>query len=240
MDIESGKCIAYRISKVLGERNITQKGLAKAINKPDNTFSYWLSGQRTIDLESVIKIAEYLNISTDYILGFQKVPTTNKDVAFVSDYIGLNDISVQEIKKLTASPEYKRIIDFFAYNGSFESGYSDVQRSKLHYICFLFQSMEKELRAQMSLSNDMSNKLSYNEMKNTPTNNPYYKLFWKKDMEITVDLFNLQESIKDFAKEFLGEDYFSVQNFKKLIENNEIDILTQVEHNEWEQQQNKE
>lgn len=57
---------------------------------------------------------------------------------------------------------------------------------------------------------------------------------------LTFDLFNLQESIKDFAKEFLGEDYISVQDFKNLIENNEIDIQTQVELNEWEQLQNKE
>ena len=51
------------------KRNITQVELAKVLNVKQETISAYESGKALPSCDSLIKIAEYLNTSTDYLLG---------------------------------------------------------------------------------------------------------------------------------------------------------------------------
>jgi len=58
-----------RFKELRVKRNITQVDLAKQINVKQETISAYESGKALPSAEALIKIADYLNTSTDYLLG---------------------------------------------------------------------------------------------------------------------------------------------------------------------------
>lgn len=65
-----------RIKDLREDADITQKELACFLNVKQNTYSQYENGQRQIPLDLLIKLAQYYNTSTDYILGLtnEKIP----------------------------------------------------------------------------------------------------------------------------------------------------------------------
>lgn len=57
------------IKKIRIKRNITQVDLAKKIDVKQETISAYESGKTLPSADALIKIADYLNTSTDYLLG---------------------------------------------------------------------------------------------------------------------------------------------------------------------------
>lgn len=57
-----------RIKDLREDADITQKELADYLNVKQNTYSQYENGQRQISLDALIKLAQYFNTSTDYIL----------------------------------------------------------------------------------------------------------------------------------------------------------------------------
>ena len=64
-----------RIKDLREDADITQKELADYLNIKQNTYSQYENGQRQIPLDTLIKLAEYYNTSTDYLLGLTNIPT---------------------------------------------------------------------------------------------------------------------------------------------------------------------
>lgn len=63
-----------RLKALRKEKGITQKELSEAFNVAQNTVSGWESGNREPSKEFIKKLAEYFNVSTDYLLGFTDNP----------------------------------------------------------------------------------------------------------------------------------------------------------------------
>ena len=51
------------------EEGISQRELGNRLNVCNQTVSFWESGQREPDLDTLIKIAHYFQVSTDFLLG---------------------------------------------------------------------------------------------------------------------------------------------------------------------------
>ena len=51
------------------DSDLTQSDVGNAINLPQRTYAYYESGQRTIPPEVLIALADFYNVSVDYILG---------------------------------------------------------------------------------------------------------------------------------------------------------------------------
>ena len=95
------------LSILLEEKNITQRELADKINVTEVTISRYLSGERSPRIEIVNKIAEYFDVSIDYLLGRVDVrkeatsaPADKEFVAFYEGYKDLDDAD-KEILKAT-------------------------------------------------------------------------------------------------------------------------------------------
>ena len=54
------------------ELNISQRELGKTFGVCNQTVSFWENGQREPDLDMLIKIAKYFNVSCDYLLGIEE------------------------------------------------------------------------------------------------------------------------------------------------------------------------
>ena len=59
----------FRLKKLRKERNISQLKLALDLNMNQNTISRYENKDREADYETLIKIADYFNVSIDYLLG---------------------------------------------------------------------------------------------------------------------------------------------------------------------------
>lgn len=61
--------IAMRIKDLREDSDITQQTIADYLNIKQNTYSQYENGQRQLPIDILIKIAEYYDVSTDYLLG---------------------------------------------------------------------------------------------------------------------------------------------------------------------------
>lgn len=64
----------HRIRELREDKNITQKKMALILNCSQQVYSNYELGQRDIPTDILIKLAQFHNVSTDYILGLKKEP----------------------------------------------------------------------------------------------------------------------------------------------------------------------
>lgn len=58
-----------RLKELRKEKNISQLKLAMDLSMNQNTISRYETGEREADYKTLIKIADYFNVSIDYLLG---------------------------------------------------------------------------------------------------------------------------------------------------------------------------
>lgn len=101
------KIIGMRINGALGD--VTQKELAEHLKVKPNVISYFCKGDRTPNTEQIIMIADYLNVSADYLLGRTKTPSIDEDIQQACKTTGLSEDAVkmlnEEVKHLSESPK---------------------------------------------------------------------------------------------------------------------------------------
>lgn len=63
-----------RLKDIREDCDIKQKEIAAFLHIKQNTYSQYENGQRQIPIEALMKLAEFFNTSTDYILGLTDDP----------------------------------------------------------------------------------------------------------------------------------------------------------------------
>lgn len=61
--------VAERIKELRLEKNLTQTALAKATGISQNAIAQWENESRTPNINAVIVLANFFEVSTDYLLG---------------------------------------------------------------------------------------------------------------------------------------------------------------------------
>ena len=69
-----------RIRALRNDHGLTQKQIAKLLNVSQNTYSQYEIGVSRFPLDVVVKLAEYYNVSVDYLVGLtdETVPYPRK------------------------------------------------------------------------------------------------------------------------------------------------------------------
>lgn len=67
-----------RLRELRKQRNITQLKLAMDLNMNQNTISRYENGEREAGYRELIKLADYFNVSIDYLLGRSDNPNFTK------------------------------------------------------------------------------------------------------------------------------------------------------------------
>lgn len=80
-----------RIRELIAEQKITQNALAKDLGVTRQAISQYCDGSTVPNADKLLKLAQYFNVSADYLLGVTAAKTNDKDVQFISDYTGLNE-----------------------------------------------------------------------------------------------------------------------------------------------------
>lgn len=79
-----------RLRSLMRERGTTQKKLADAVGVRPQTISLYATGQSYPDVNGIRKIAEYFEVSADWLLGLAETPTTNPYQRAAVDSLGLS------------------------------------------------------------------------------------------------------------------------------------------------------
>lgn len=93
-----------RIKFLREEKGMYQKDLAKLLNVSVPAINYYENEKRSIDTKTAVLLAEYFNVSIDYLLGKsdirnpKEVNICEADVAFVNGIEGLNETNKMIIK----------------------------------------------------------------------------------------------------------------------------------------------
>ncbi|MBR4418768.1 MAG: helix-turn-helix transcriptional regulator [Clostridia bacterium] len=67
-----------RILELAKNNNMTANKLLVECKLPSNSISYWKQGIKKPGIDALIKIADYFNVSIDYLVG-RETPTTNEE-----------------------------------------------------------------------------------------------------------------------------------------------------------------
>lgn len=80
-----GVDIVNRIKELRNKKGIKQADLANFLGVVQGTLSYWENDKFDVDNASLQKLADYFNVSTDYILGRTDDPPLSQKKVSVND-----------------------------------------------------------------------------------------------------------------------------------------------------------
>lgn len=69
-----------RLKQLRTEQNLTQKELAKNINTSQQNIGFWETGKRNPKYDMIEKLANFFNVSTDYLTGKSNIKTPESDI----------------------------------------------------------------------------------------------------------------------------------------------------------------
>ena len=67
-----------RLKELRKKKGISQLRLATDLNTTQNTISRYETGEREPGIDELIKIADYFNVSVDYLIGRAENPKINR------------------------------------------------------------------------------------------------------------------------------------------------------------------
>ena len=69
-----------RLKQLRTEQNLTQKELAKHINTSQQNIGFWETGKRNPKFDMIEKLANFFNVSTDYLTGKSSTKNPKSDI----------------------------------------------------------------------------------------------------------------------------------------------------------------
>ena len=88
---------ATRLRKEMDEQNKTQKEVADVLGITRQAISQYLDGAVQPNAEKLYKLAKYLRVSADWLIGLSEVSTPNTTIRAVHDLTGLSELSIVKL-----------------------------------------------------------------------------------------------------------------------------------------------
>lgn len=86
----------------MDDRRIKRDDLAQAIGVSTVAIGQYYNGETLPTIDKLIKIANYFNVSTDYLLGKSDIQTSDTTVKDICEYTGLIESSLEFLKKINS------------------------------------------------------------------------------------------------------------------------------------------
>lgn len=116
-----------RISELRQQKSLTQKELAKKLNINHSVLSRIETNERPIKDDELLKIADFFNVSTDYLLGRSSDPNPSHKTSDNFD----DDFQRQEIKILARKAKSLTLEQLKAVQAVIDSYEKDKKRNEM-------------------------------------------------------------------------------------------------------------
>lgn len=107
---------AERLIGLREDWKITQQELADELGITRQSLSLFEKGERTINIELLVKIAKYFEVTVDYLLGQTNAATTETTTREVCDYTGLSEKAVNILRAYNVYSKYTDLVSGIAIN----------------------------------------------------------------------------------------------------------------------------
>lgn len=100
-----------RLKLLREEKGLIQKDIAKLLNVSIPAINQYENGKRDMSTETVIKLAEYFDVSTDYLLGKSDIrnPEELKNIKFANaDGLDIEGLDEDDLLELQRQVEYMK------------------------------------------------------------------------------------------------------------------------------------
>jgi transcriptional regulator with XRE-family HTH domain len=91
--------LGNRLLELRNKRNMRQEDVAKKIGVGRTTYAMYEQGKREPDYETLLKLADLFEVSTDYLLTGRTEAKNNERNLFFFDMEGLSKEEIEEIKR---------------------------------------------------------------------------------------------------------------------------------------------
>lgn len=103
-----------RIRELIAEQKITQNALAKDLGVTRQAISQYCDGSTVPNADKLLKLAQYFNVSADYLLGITNAKTIDKDVQFICEYTGLNESVIASLADRELPNYIAKLLNLFS------------------------------------------------------------------------------------------------------------------------------
>ncbi|EXM39592.1 transcriptional regulator [Ruminococcus albus SY3] len=100
-----------RINTLIAVHDTSQKVLADHLEVKPNVVSDFCHGKRTPNTEQIVKIADFFNVSADYLLNMTNIQTTDTDLQAVCKYTGLSENAVEKLHEFYTAEYGHRYVE---------------------------------------------------------------------------------------------------------------------------------
>lgn len=94
---------SQRLKDLRQEKQISQTELASALNISNRTISMYEQGNSEPNVEILSKIADYFNVTADYLIG--RTSCKNVENQSISDSLGIDEKTIDILKSLGRNPD---------------------------------------------------------------------------------------------------------------------------------------
>ena len=127
--LEYNKAFPSKLRELFKSSGKTQKEMAAYLHKSAQAISYYCDGSSAPDWETIVEIAKFFSVSTDYLLGRTLDDTPDQTLRSVCKYTGLSSSTVRFLhSQQSDSTElisfYRKLFDSIVRTG--EDGLDDV------------------------------------------------------------------------------------------------------------------
>lgn len=98
INISTNDSFANKLKQLREKEGLSQTQLANKLNISRGSISYYENKERLPDIDVLLRICKYFNVSADYLIGLSDVASLDTDVQAVCQYTGLSEDSVKRLR----------------------------------------------------------------------------------------------------------------------------------------------
>ena len=121
--IENSSPIATQLKTLIREKGVKNTELAKLLGVTRQSIGQYCDGTSIPPADKIIALADFFEVSTDYLLGRTKIASTNPEITAIHNYTGLSQKSIETLYIIhhALDERFIKTINFLLENESIEN-----------------------------------------------------------------------------------------------------------------------
>lgn len=99
-DANKGARFPSRLRDLRKERGVSQDALSKELGVSKSTVGLWETGDTLPDAKAIFDLANYFDVSADWILGRSDLKSMNKDIREICDLLPLSELAAKTLLEM--------------------------------------------------------------------------------------------------------------------------------------------